>query len=86
MRGSEASISALAARHGINPKTVAKWRRRETAVGAVMGPRDPLSTVLSREEEGLVVAFRKHTLLPLGDGCRGIHADLGYLPRSILVM
>ena len=34
-----------------------------------MGPREPRSTVLSKEEEALIVAFRKHTLLPLDD-CR----------------
>jgi hypothetical protein len=32
-----------------------------------MGPREPRSTVLSNHEEALVVAFRKHTLLPLDD-------------------
>lgn len=32
-----------------------------------MGPKEPRSTVLSREEEALIVAFRKHTLLPLDD-------------------
>jgi hypothetical protein len=31
------------------------------------GPKDPHSTVLSLEEEAVVVAFRKHTLLPLDD-------------------
>lgn len=32
-----------------------------------MGRKQPLSTVLSTEEEALIVAFRKHTLLPLDD-------------------
>jgi len=32
-----------------------------------MGPKERRSTVLSPEEEALVVAFRKHTLLPLDD-------------------
>jgi hypothetical protein len=31
------------------------------------GPKDPKSTVLSIEEEAVIVAFRKHTLLPLDD-------------------
>ena len=31
------------------------------------GQKDPRSTVLSIEEEAIVVAFRKHTLLPLDD-------------------
>jgi hypothetical protein len=31
------------------------------------GPKEPKSTVLSIEEEAIIVAFRKHTLLPLDD-------------------
>jgi hypothetical protein len=31
------------------------------------GPRDPKSTVLSGEDEAIIVAFRQHTLLPLDD-------------------
>ena len=34
---------------------------------APMGPKTPRSTVMSAEEEAVAVAFRKHTLLPLGD-------------------
>jgi hypothetical protein len=33
-----------------------------------MGPKQKHSTVLSVEEETLIVAFRKHTLLPLDGG------------------
>ena len=29
-----------------------------------MGPKTPHSTVLSSKEEAIIVAFRKHTLLP----------------------
>ena len=32
-----------------------------------MGPKQIRSTVLSVEEEAVVVAFRRHTLLPLDD-------------------
>jgi hypothetical protein len=31
------------------------------------GPREPRSTVLSIEDEAIIVAFRRHTLLPLDD-------------------
>jgi hypothetical protein len=57
----------LAKRHGINPKTVAKWKKRDTAADLPTGPRNPRSTVLAIEEEAIIVAFRKHTLLPLDD-------------------
>ena len=64
---SEASIRTLAQRYGINPKTVAKWKRRSQLQGAAMGPKEVHSTVLSKAEEELIVAFRQHTLLPLDD-------------------
>ncbi len=51
----------------MNPKTVAQWRQRTTVQDAPMGPRQPRSTVLSKEEEAACVAFRQHTLLPPDD-------------------
>ena len=65
------SQRALAARYQLNPKTVAKWRARQTTGDAAMGPCDPCSTVLSPAEEAMVVEFRRRTLLPLDDimGC-----------------
>ena len=76
IQNSQASLRELAARHGINPKTVAKWRRRPSVCDARMGPREPHSTVLSREEEALIVAFRKHTLLPLDDCLYALQATV----------
>ena len=61
---SQESLRALAKRHGLNPKTVAKWRQRASVADRQTGPRDPRSTVLSPENEAIVVAFRRHTLLP----------------------
>jgi hypothetical protein len=55
---------ALAARLGLNLKTVAKWRSRKTTSDARKGPR-PVSTVLSAAEEALIVVFRKHTRFPI---------------------
>ena len=61
----------MAARHGLNPKTVAMWRGRTTVTDAPMGPRRPRSSVLTEAEEAIVVEFRRRTLLPLDDvlGC-----------------
>lgn len=81
---SQASIRALARRHGINPKTVAKWKRRTSTADARMGPKAPHSTVLSQEEEAIVVAFRKHTLLPLDDCLYALQATIPHLTRSSL--
>jgi hypothetical protein len=75
---------ALAERYGINPKTVAKWKQRSFAGDAPMGPKEPRSTLLSKEEEAVVVAFRKHTLLPLDDCLYALQATIPHLTRSSL--
>lgn len=81
---SKASIQELSARHGVNPKTVAKWRKRDGVEDAAMGPKHPRSTVLSPEEEALIVAFRRHTLLPLDDSLYALQATIPHLTRSSL--
>ncbi len=35
---SQESLQTLAKRHGLKPKTVAKWRKRATTMDAPMGP------------------------------------------------
>src|SRR6516164_31353 len=64
---SQESLRALARRYGVNPKTVAKWRSRKSVADLRTGPKAPRSTVLTVEEEAVVVAFQRHTLLPLDD-------------------
>jgi len=56
------SLRALAKRHGVNQKTVAKWRKRSSTVDLRTGPKKVRSTTLTIEEEAVVVAFRRHTL------------------------
>jgi transposase-like protein len=51
IQNSQASLRALAGRYGINPKTVAKWRGRTSVCDAPMRPKEPRSTVFSKEEE-----------------------------------
>ena len=81
---SQESIAALARRHGIDRKTVAKWRRRQTTADEQMGPKQPRSTVLSAEEEAIIVAFRRHTLLPLDDCLYALQPSIPLLTRSAL--
>lgn len=81
---SKASLKELAAQHGLNPKTVAKWRKRAFVHDVPMGPKSPCSTVLTAEEEAAVVAFRKHTLLPLDDCLYALQATIPHLTRSSL--
>ena len=61
---SQASLRQLAKRYGINPKTVAKWKKRPSTADRKTGPSEPKSTVLSMEDEAVSVAFRRHTRLP----------------------
>ena len=81
---SQESLRALAHRHGINPKTVAKWRKRCSVADLRTGPKQPRSTVLSVEQEAVIVAFRRHTLLPLDDCLYALQATIPHLTRSSL--
>jgi hypothetical protein len=81
---SQDSIAKLANRYDLNPKTVAKWQKRTQGHAAPMGPKHPRSTVLTVAEEALIVAFRKHTLLPLDDCLDAWQATRPHLTRSAL--
>lgn len=81
---SQASLRALAKRYGINQKTVAKWKKRTSVGDLPTGPKEPHSTVLSIEEEAIIVAFRRHTLLPLDDCLYALQPTIPHLTRSSL--
>jgi transposase-like protein len=80
---SQESLRTLASRHGVNPKTIAKWRKRSSVGDRRTGPA-PKSTVLSLQQEAVVVAFRRHTLLPLDDCLYALQATIPELTRSSL--
>lgn len=82
IQGSQESLRALAKRYSINPKTVAKWRGRNATLDRPTGPKQSRSTVLSSEEEAVIVAFRRHTLLPLDDCLYALQATIPHLTRS----
>src|SRR5881394_2696871 len=84
IQNSQESLRTLAKRHGINPKTVAKWKKRSSVADLPTGPKQPASTVLSIEEEAIVIAFRRHTLLPLDDCLYALQATIPHLTRSSL--
>ncbi len=81
---SQESLRALAKRYGINQKTVAKWKKRGSVADLPTGPKEPRSTVLSPEDEAIVVAFRRHTLLPLDDCLYALQPTIPHLRRSSL--
>jgi len=55
---SEESLRALAKRHGVNQKTIAKWRKRSSTADLRTGPKEPRSTILTIEEEEAVAIRR----------------------------
>jgi transposase InsO family protein len=68
----------------LNPKAVAKWRRRTTTADRPMGPSRPRSTILTEAEEAIVVEFRRRTLLPLDDVLGCLREAIPTLSRSAL--
>ena len=84
IQGRQESLRAPATRYGINPRTVAKWRGRTAKVDQPTGPKASRSTILSIEDEAMIVALRKHMLLPLDDCLYALQASLPHLTRSSL--
>jgi Integrase core domain len=81
---SQESLAKLAVRYDLNPKTMAKWKKRAYVHDATMGPKQPHCTVLTKEEEALIVTCRRHTLLPLDDCLYAWQATIPHLTRSAL--
>ena len=81
---SQESLRALSSRYGINQKTVAKWKKRRSVADLPTGPKQPTSTVLSIEEEAIVVAFGRHTLLALDDCLYALQPTIPHLTRPSL--
>ena len=55
LQTSKESMRTLAAKYGLNPKTVAKWRKRTGTADAPMGPRSRRTAALTAAEEAMVV-------------------------------
>ncbi|AMJ67758.1 DDE-type integrase/transposase/recombinase [Hymenobacter sp. PAMC 26628] len=77
------SAQSLAKRHGVNVKTVTKWRNRSTTTAAPTGPK-PVSTVLTAEREAGAGAFRQQTQPPLDDGRYALQETIPPRARSAL--
>lgn len=84
LQRSEESVRGLARRYGISPTTVQKWRQRTSVADQRMGLAEPHSTTLTPEQEAMMVAFRRHTLLPLDDCLYALQPSIPGLTRSSL--
>ena len=82
IKNGQENLRVLSRRYGINQKTVALWKKRTSVADLPTGPKGPMSTVLSIEEEAGIVAFRKYTLLPLDDCLYALHPTIPHLTRS----
>ena len=56
---SQESLRELAKRYGINPETVAKWRKRSSVSDQRTGPQESRSTVLSVEDGAVALPRRR---------------------------
>ncbi|MCP3659142.1 MAG: IS481 family transposase [Bacteroidetes bacterium] len=81
---SKESIQKLASRYNINHQTVIKWRKRENVLDIKPGPKNQGSTILTKEEESIIIAFRKHTLFGLDDCLYSLKEIIPNLTRSSL--
>jgi transposase-like protein len=84
IRASAESLRALAKRYGINPKTVAKWKKRSSSEDLPRGSKAGRHRKLTAEEESIVVQFREHTLLPVDDCLYALQSQIPHLRRSTL--
>ena len=82
---SQESLRALAKRQASTRRPFPSGRRGSTA-DLPTGPKDPNSTSLSLEDEATIVAFRKHTLLPLDDCLYALQPTIPHLTRSSLYL
>ena len=63
---------------------MAKWKKRELVSDLRTGSKQPHSTVLTVEQEAVIVAFRWHMLLPLDDCLYALQPTIPALTRSSL--
>jgi len=84
LQRSQDSIAALSRRYNLNPKTVRKWRCRDTVEDMRMGPGNPHSSSMTPLQEAAAVVFRQKTLLPLDDCLHALQRAIPTLIRSSL--
>jgi hypothetical protein len=77
------SIATLAARYGVNFKTILKWKHREGVVDHKSGPKKVRSS-LSEMDQAVVCEFRRVTKLPLDDVFIALKDKIPALTRSNL--
>ena len=77
-------LRTLATRYSVNPKTILKWKKLSTVADLPTGPRQAKSSPLSAHEEAIVIAIRRHILLPFDDCLYALQPTIPRLTRSSL--
>jgi hypothetical protein len=78
------SIAQLATYYNVNPKTIATWKKRPYVHDAPMGPKQPHSTIQTKEEEAVIVTFRWQMRLPTDNCLYALYSTLPHLTWSAL--
>src|SRR5271165_7627848 len=65
IQASEEKNTVLAKRHGVNRKTIAKWKARKSPSDERMDPKNPCSSVLTLTGEANILAYCWRTRLSL---------------------
>ena len=84
IQASEETNIVLAKRHGVNRKTIAKWRAREFTSDERMGPKNPRPSLLTVHDEVIILAYRWRTRLALDDAHLRLERLMPNLSRSAL--
>src|SRR3984885_3100274 len=84
IQASEETNIVLAKRHGVNRKTIAKWKAREFIFDERMGPKKARSSLLTLEDEAIILAYRWRTRLALDDAHLRLKRLMPNLSRSTL--
>jgi len=81
---SNETITELATRLSLNPKTVTKWKNAERTTYKKSGSTIPKSTVLTEQEEQIVCEFRRVTKFSLDDVFIALKDEIPKMTRSNL--
>jgi hypothetical protein len=81
---SEEKNTVLAKRYNVSRNTIAKWKARESTSDERMGPKNPCSSVLTLNDEAIVLSYRWRTRLSLDDCLERLRRLMPQLSRSAL--
>jgi AcrR family transcriptional regulator len=82
IRKSTESGRTLSLRYGVNPKTVRRWRSRDTSEARKPGPKPGEATALTSIGEAMVVCMRRLVMLSLDDCLYVVQTVLPGLSRA----